>query len=520
MVSTVPAHVDHLVIGAGFGGVAMAIGLQEDDEEFLVVDKADGIGGTWWANTYPGAACDVPSQLYSFSFAPNPDWSRAYSPQDEIQAYVERVARDAGVLDRFRLGVEVLEASWDADALLWRVRTSAGDLTCRTVIAATGGLSTPRLPAIEGLESFTGPLFHTARWDHGVDLNGKRVAVIGTGASAIQVIPAIQPEVARLDVYQRTPPWVIPRNDRAFSAQEKRRFRRVPGLLGARRGWLYYSHELLVPGITRHQWLNKPVEKQARANLARGVADPGLRRRLTPDFQVFCKRILLSDDYYPAMSAANVDLVTDPIARITPNGVLTADGVERPADVIVVATGFQVTDPPIAHVLRGRDGHTLAEAWSQTGMAAYKGTTVPGFPNFFLLTGPNTGQGHTSVLLTIEATTDYVRGAIHAISSGSGHLGIEPRVAAYDAWNADIQRRMPATVWQRGGCSSWYQDEHGRVPTQWPRTMIAFRRALGRFDPEAYAVSRPPDPWVRPERTEVSGVPGVPGVSGLSEAAG
>ncbi len=494
--ASLPDHVDHLVVGAGFGGVAMAIGLREDGRDYLVLEKDDALGGTWWANTYPGAACDVPSQLYSFSFAPNPDWTRAYSPQAEIRDYLEHVAHDAGVLDRFRFGAEVVEATWDDDEVLWRVRTSAGDLTAQTLIAATGGLSAPRMPDIEGLESFEGPLFHTACWDHAAELSDRRVAVIGTGASAIQVVPTLQPEVAHLDVYQRTPPWVIPRNDRAFTDKERRRFRRFPVLLRLRRAWLYYSHELLVPGITRHQRLNRPVEAQARANLARGVADPDLRRRLTPDFQIFCKRILLSDDYYPALSADNVEVVTDPIVAITPKCVLTRSGDERPADVIVVATGFLATDPPIAHVVRGREGLTLAETWAQTGMAAYKGTTVPGFPNLFLVTGPNTGQGHSSVIVTIEAIANYIRHAIDALSSGSGHVGIEPRAEAFDAWNDEIARRMPSTVWQRGGCSSWYQDAHGRVPTMWPRTMISFTRAVARFDPEAYAVRRRRDSWL------------------------
>ena len=353
---TLPSHVDHLVVGAGFAGVALAIGLQQDGEEFLVIEKDESLGGTWWANTYPGATCDIPSHLYSFSFAPNPDWSHAFSPQAEILAYLEKVAAEAGVLDRFHFGVELLEASWDDEAVLWRVRTSAGDLTSTTLINATGGLSAPKLPEIEGIETFAGRLFHTAQWDHDVDLAGRRVAVIGTGASAIQVVPAIQPEVGHLDVYQRSAPWVIPRGDHPFTTAQKRRWRRFPALQRAYRARLYYSHEALVPGITRWQRLNAPAERLGRRNLAKGVPDPELRARLTPRFGIFCKRILVSDDYYPAMSAANVEVVTDPIARITPTGVVTYDGVERPVDVLIVATGFHATDPPIRHLVRGRDG--------------------------------------------------------------------------------------------------------------------------------------------------------------------
>ena len=450
---TLPSHVDHLVVGAGFAGVALAIGLQEDAEEFLVIDKADGLGGTWWANTYPGAACDVPSLLYSFSFAPNPDWSRTFSPQAEIQAYAEKVAADSGVLDRFHFGIELLGADWDDDALLWRVRTTAGALTCTTLLNATGGLSAPRLPEIEGLESFGGRVFHTAEWDHSVDLTGRRVAVVGTGASAVQVIPAIRPVVAHLDVYQRSAPWVLPKGDRAFTDRESRLFRRFPLAQRALRARMFWFHEALVPGITRLQRLNAPVERLGRMNLARGVEDPALRKRLSPRFAAFCKRILLSDDYYPALSSANVEVVTEPIVRITPSGVVTADDVERPVDVVVVATGFHATDPPIARLLRGRDGRTLAETWEATGMAAYKGAAVHGFPNLLSALGPNTGQGHTSVLLYIEATTAYIRDALRTIRHR--RLGtIEPKAGVQTTWNHKIQRRMHHTVWLHGGYTS------------------------------------------------------------------
>jgi cation diffusion facilitator CzcD-associated flavoprotein CzcO len=484
---TLPSHVDHLVVGAGFSGVCLAMGLQDDGEDFLVIEKDEALGGTWWANTYPGATCDIPSHLYSFSFAPNPDWSHAYSPQAEILAYLEKVAAEAGVLDRFHFGIELLEAAWDDEALLWRVGTSAGDLTCTTLINATGGLSAPKLPEIEGIETFTGHLFHTARWDHDVDLTGLRVAVIGTGASAIQVVPAIQPVVGHLDVYQRSAPWVIPRNDHPFTPGQMRRWRRFPALQRAYRQRLYLSHEALVPGITRWQRLNAPAERLGRMNLAKGVQDPQLRARLTPHFGIFCKRILVSDEYYPAMASANVELVTDPIARITPSGVVTADGVERPVDVLVVATGFHATDPPIRHLVRGREGQTLAEAWAGAGMATYKGATVHGFPNLFSVLGANTGQGHTSVTIYIEALTGYVRDAIRTMRRG-GYDAVEPRAEAQRRWNADIQRRLRHTVWMRGGCTSWYLDDQGRNPTVWPRGTGAFKRAVKEFDVDAYDV--------------------------------
>lgn len=484
---TLPPHVDHLVVGAGFSGVALAVGLQEDGEDFLVIEKDASLGGTWWANTYPGAACDIPSHLYSYSWAPNPDWSHAYSPQPEILAYLEKVAAEAGVLDRFHFRTELLGADWDDDAALWRIRTSAGDLTSTTLINATGGLSAPKLPDIEGVETFAGPLFHTAQWDHSVDLTGKRVAVIGTGASAVQVIPEIQPVVEHLDVYQRSAPWVIPKGDHPFTDAQKRRWRRFPFLLRADRAKIYWSHEALVPGITRWQRLNLPVERQGRQNLAQGVPDPELRRRLTPRFGVFCKRILISNDYYPALSSANVEVVTDPIARITPSGMVTVDGTERPVDVIVVATGFRATDPPIGHLVRGSNGHSLAESWSSSGMTSYKCVTQHGFPNFFSVLGANSGQGHTSVITYVEALTGYVRGAIRTLRRG-GYAAMEPRRDAQARWNADLQRRMRRTVWVRGGCTSWYLDEHGRNPTSWPRGTQAFKKAVREFDVDAYVV--------------------------------
>jgi cyclohexanone monooxygenase len=484
---TLPQHVEHLVVGAGFAGLALAIGLQDDGEEFLVIEKDASLGGTWWANTYPGATCDIPSHLYSYSWAPNPDWSHAYSPQPEILAYLEKVAAEAGVLDRFHFGVELLGADWDDDALLWRIRTSAGSLTSTTLVNATGGLSAPKLPDIEGIETFGGHLFHTAQWDHDVDLAGRRVAIIGTGASAIQVIPAIQPEVGHLDVYQRSAPWVIPRGQHSFSEEQRRRWRRFPFLLRAVRAKIYWSHEALVPGITRWQRLNFPVELQGRQNLAKGVEDPVLRKKLTPTFGVFCKRILISNEYYPAMSAPNVDVVTDPIARVTPTGVVTADGVERPVDVLVVATGFHATDPPFARLVRGRDGRSLAETWASSGMAMYKGTTVAGFPNLFTVNGANTGQGHTSVIVYIEALTDYVRGAVRALRRGR-YGALEPRADAQARWNAAIQRKMRRTVWVRGGCTSWYLDAHGRNPVSWPGGTQAFKRAVKEFDVDAYDV--------------------------------
>jgi cation diffusion facilitator CzcD-associated flavoprotein CzcO len=486
-----PQQVKHLVVGAGFAGLCAAIRLQEDGEtDFVVIEKGAEVGGTWRDNTYPGAACDVPSQLYSFSFAPNPDWSMSYSPQPEIQAYLRRTAERSGTLDRFRFDTTVEAARWDAASQRWHVRTSGGDYTSSTLIVGAGGLSEPRLPDIDGIDGFEGELFHSARWNHDVDLAGKRVAVIGTGASAIQIVPELQKTAGHLDVYQRTAPYVLPRNDRAYGRLERLALRRVPGLQRLYRTAIYWGREGYVPGFTLQPKLAWPARKMALANLAKGVADPELRARLTPTFEIGCKRILISNSYYPAIASDNVELVTDPIAKVTGDAVVTADGVERPVDVLVVATGFYTTELPIAERITGRTGRTLADTWGEHGMAAYKGTTVPGFPNLFFLVGPNTGLGHSSMVFIIEAQVDYVRDAIKTMNLHR-YAAVEPRPDATREWNDDLQRRMRRTVWNTGGCSSWYLDSSGRNTILWPRPTFTFRSLLSSFDVAAYDVQAP-----------------------------
>ncbi|HET8718741.1 MAG TPA: NAD(P)/FAD-dependent oxidoreductase [Nocardioidaceae bacterium] len=481
-----PSHVGTLVVGAGFGGLGMAIRLRaRGDRDFLVLDKGDEVGGTWRDNTYPGAACDVPSQLYSFSFAPNPDWSRSFSPQPEIQDYLRRVAADSGVLPHFRFRTCFEDARWDDEHRRWQVRTSAGDLTADVLVTASGGLSEPRLPDIDGLDSFGGELFHSARWNHDHDLRGKRVAVVGTGASAIQIIPELARTVAHLDVYQRTAPWVMPRHDRPYTDLERFGFRHVPGLQKAYRTGIYWGRELFVPGFTVSSRLAAPAKKAALANIERHVADPQLRERLTPSFEIGCKRILISNDYYPALARDDVELVTDPISKVTPGGIVTADGTEREVDVIVVATGFHTTEQPIAAHITGRDGRTLAQTWAEHGMAAYKGTTIAGFPNLFQIVGPNTGLGHSSMVFVIESQVAYILDALDQMRR-HGWSAVEPRERAQHRWNAALQRRLARTVWNRGGCSSWYLDAHGRNTTLWPRTTFTLRRLLARFDADRY----------------------------------
>jgi cation diffusion facilitator CzcD-associated flavoprotein CzcO len=489
-----PERVRVLVVGAGFAGLGAAIKLDEAGfTDFLVIDKGDSVGGTWRDNTYPGAACDVPSQLYSFSFAPNPSWSRSFSPQPEIHAYLQDVAQRSGVLDRFRFGVTAQDASWDEADQVWTVVTSSGTVIADVLISGSGGLSEPKLPEIKGIDAFAGEVFHTARWNHDVDLSGKRVAIIGTGASAIQVIPEIAKDVAHLDVYQRTAPWVMPRHDRAYTAVERLGFRLLPGLQKLYRTAIYWGRETYVPGFVRQPKILTPARSMALANIRKGITDPELRAKVTPHFQIGCKRILISNTYYPALAQDNVDVVTDPIAEITPTGVVTRDAGTnqlrtRDVDVLVVATGFHTTDQPIAHHIKGREGRTLGDVWAEHGMASYKGTTTSGFPNLFQIVGANTGLGHSSMVFIIESQIAYIVSALQQMEA-RGVSSLEPRPEAQAAWTADMDRRMERTVWSTGGCASWYIDEHGRNTTLWPRTTFAFRNLLRSFDIEKYVVT-------------------------------
>ena len=484
-------EVKHLIIGAGFAGLCAAVKLDDDGErDFVVIEKGSDVGGTWRDNTYPGAACDVPSQLYSFSFAPNPEWTSSFSPQPEIQAYIRRVAERSGTLDRFLFDTTVEHAAWDDEAQRWAVDTSAGRFLARTVISGAGGLSEPKLPDIAGIEGFQGELFHSAQWNHDVDLTGKRVAVIGTGASSIQIVPEVQKLAGHVDVYQRTAPYVLPRNDRTYGRLERLALRHVPGLQSLYRSAIYWAREAYVPGFTIQPKLATPAKKMALRNIEKGIADPELRARVTPEFEIGCKRILISNTYYPALDADNVDLVTDGIAKITGDAIVTADGVERPIDVLIVATGFFTTELPITERITGRQGRTLADTWRERGMAAYKGTAVADFPNLFFIVGPNTGLGHSSMVYMIESQVNYIREAIRTMRHHDFAV-VEVDRRAQDDYNADLQRRMKRTVWTTGGCASWYLDAHGNNTTLWPRTTFAFRGQTAEFDVAAYRVEAP-----------------------------
>ncbi|HEV7727559.1 MAG TPA: NAD(P)/FAD-dependent oxidoreductase [Modestobacter sp.] len=473
------------IIGSGFAGLGMAIQLrQRGERDFVVLERGHDVGGTWRDNTYPGAACDVQSNLYSFSFAPNPDWPRTYSRQPEIQAYLTGTADRFGVRGHCVFGAEVTAASWEDAAQRWHVTTTAGEFRARVLISAAGALADPVYPDIPGLPDFAGTVMHSARWDGDHDLTGERVAVIGTGASAIQVVPAIQPRVASVAVYQRTPPWIVPRSDRPVRPAARRLYRRLPAVQKAVRGALYAGREVLVVGMAKQRRLLEPVGKMARAHLERQIRDPRLRTALTPDYTIGCKRILISNDYYPAVSAPNAEVVTAGIAEVRPHSIVTRDGVERPTDTIVLATGFAVTDLPIAHRIAGRDGRTLAQVWDE-GMVTNRGSTVAGFPNLFLLVGPNVGVGHTSMVYMIESQLAYVLDALRAMAD-EGLAVLETTPQAQDAYRELIAERSRDTVWLAGGCGSWYLDRHGHNTTLWPDFTFRFRQLTRRLDRENY----------------------------------
>ncbi len=475
------------IVGSGFGGLGAAIRLMRAGvEDFVVFERAGEVGGTWRDNSYPGCACDVQSHLYSFSFAPNPDWTRKFSPQPEIWEYLKRCARDFGVLPHVRFREEVRRAEWDEDAQHWRVETSRGVYTAAALVLAAGALSEPAPPVLPGLERFEGKVFHSARWDHTYELKGRRVAVVGTGASAVQFVPEIQPAVAQLDIYQRTPPWVVPRRDRAHGERERRLFRRFPVLQRAARSFVYFYREAFLLCF-RHLWLAGRIEALARRHLEKSVPDAALRAKLTPDYRIGCKRVLISNEYLPALTRPNVEVVTEGIREVRGRSIVDRSGAERPADAIIFGTGFRVTDPPLAKHVRGREGRTLAEVWAGSPQA-HAGTTVNGFPNLFLLLGPNTGLGHNSVVYMIEAQVEHVLAALGHLRR-SGASAIEPKAEAQSAYVAELQGRTRGTVWVAGGCASWYLDSTGRNSTLWPDFSWRFRRRVARLDPDEYVLS-------------------------------
>ena len=478
-----------LIIGSGFSGIAMAIRCKQAGiGPILIVEKGDDVGGTWHDNTYPGAACDIPSHLYSLSFVPKPDWSRLYPQQPEIEAYLRDTADTFGLRDSLILETAVTAATWNEARSCWSVETSRGAIEARAIVSGMGALHYPSIPKLPGIETFAGPAFHSARWDSRCDLAGKRIGVIGTGASAIQFVPQIAPKAAHLTLFQRTPPWVTPKNDRPMSIRETRWFQRFPALRRLFRQKLFWTHEIRAfLGFTKVSALTRAAETMARKHLDKSVPDAALRKKLTPTYRLGCKRVLISDDYYPALTRPNVTVETDAIARVETDAIVTSSGVRHAVDVIIYGTGFDVSGSFTNLTLTGRDGLTLTEAW-RNGMGAFQGISVSGFPNCFLLMGPNTGLGHNSMITMIEAQVNHALECLVAMRDKSLKvLDVKPEAQA--RFLADVEATMADSIWTRGGCTSWYLDERGRNTTLWPKSVLAYRRGAEHVDLTDYQAS-------------------------------
>ena len=467
------------IIGTGFAGLGAAIALRRAGyRDMVILERAGDVGGTWRDNTYPGCRCDVPSNLYSFSFAPNPDWSETYPSQPELRAYLRDIAARYGLLEHIRFGHDVTAARWDDPAQRWQIATSQGEFSARYLIAGTGALAEPSRPAIPGLDRFAGTVMHSAQWDPAWSAAGQRVAVIGTGSSAIQIVPAIQPLARSLTLFQRTPAYVMPHNNRPVTRRARQLYRRLPLTQSALRVAGYWAREVLVVGFVMRPKILRNAEKLWRRHLEAAVSDPRLREQLTPGYRLGCKRVLLSNDFYPALTAPNAALVTDTITEVTADAVVTAGGTRHEVDTIILATGFRVTDNPVHERITGRGGTSLAAAFGQT----YLGTVVPGFPSFFQLVGANTGLGHSSMIYMIESQLSFIVDAVAATGDGTPR-DVRPDVAA--AWNQRLQRKLPGTVWG-SGCSSWYLDADGRNLALWPGFTFTFRRRTRRFRPRDF----------------------------------
>lgn len=487
MTTNYAVPLDVAVIGAGFAGIGTAIRLRQNGvENFAVFEQGAAIGGTWRDNTYPGAACDIPSRLYSYSFAPNPEWSHTYSGSAEILGYIESITAKYGVTPHIRLRHTVTGMSFDEDAGLWDITFEGrAPVRARAVVLASGPLTEPGFPDIPGIDTFTGHTIHSARWDHDYDFTGKRVAVIGTGASAVQIIPELVRKAEFVKVFQRTPGWVLPRINRRTGGLAKEIYRQVPGAETlARQAW-FYGHESVALGVVWNTPLTRVVELAGRAQLRRQVRDPWLRRQLTPEFRAGCKRLLMSDDYYPALQRDNCKLITWPIARIAPDGIRTAEGIEHRADCLVFATGFDVSKQGTPIPITGRGGRILADEWRR-GAFAYRSVTVSGYPNLFLTFGPNSGPGHNSALVYMESQIDYLVRAIRIILDRDLRM-LDVRRDRQDRYNAAIQRRLGATTWN-SGCRSWYLTEDGFNATMYPGFATQYRHQLREVELGDYTV--------------------------------
>lgn len=490
-----------VVIGAGFGGLGAAAELlRRGHTDVTVLERGADVGGVWRDNTYPGAACDVPSTLYSWSFAPHAGWRRRYADQADILDYVRRTAAQLGIAPRLRTGVEVTALTFDDGSGRWRLDTAGGErLEADVVVAALGQLSRPAVPELPGANRFRGPAFHSARWRHDIDLRGKRVAVLGTGASAIQFVPEVQKVAAQVTVLQRSAPYVVPKPDRAYTALHHAAFARFPATQAAARRGVQLLSEQLNHALTSGRALRPLLTALWRLNLRLQVRDPDLRRALTPDYPLGCKRLLFSNAWYAALTQPHVSVVTDAVEEVTPTGVRTADGREHPADVLIYGTGFRATEFLAPLTVRGRGGRDLQAQWAG-GASAHLGITVPGFPNLFLVYGPNTNLGGSSIISMMEPQAAYIGQVVDALRDGRLRLA-EVRDDVARAYDEEIQDRLRGSVWQ--SCSSWYATGSGRVTTNWPGLVSEYRRrtAVARLEDfvDALAPAASPAPRTREE---------------------
>ncbi|MFJ1730664.1 flavin-containing monooxygenase [Streptomyces sp. NPDC088254] len=482
-----PLDVEALIIGSGISGIGAAVALRRAGvRDLVLLEKADRLGGTWRDNTYPGCACDVPSALYSYSFAPNPEWTRAFAGQAEIRAYLTRTASRYGITPLIHFGAEVTRAQWQPDEARWHVDTGRGRYTARFLVSAAGPWHEPLTPDIPGLADFPGPVFHSSRWRHDHPLDGARVAVVGSGASAVQFVPAIQPQVGRLHLFQRTAQWVLPKPDHHVPRVERRLMRRFPAAQRALRNAEYAALETLGLGF-RHPFLLRAVQRIGSLHLRATVKDPALRRALTPDYTLGCKRLLLSNSYYPALTRPNVTVHPTAVDSIRGNRVVGADGSTAEVDTVILGTGFHILDMPIAARVFDAGGASLDDHWKGSP-DAYLGTTVSGFPNAFILLGPHLGTGHSSAFMVLEAQLAYVAAAVsHFRSAGWASMDVRPEVQA--AFRAEVRQALAATVYNAGGCSSYYLDANGVNSFSWPWSTGRMRRRLDRFDAEAYTAT-------------------------------
>ncbi len=467
--------VDVVVVGAGFAGLGMAGALRRAGrDDVVIIERAGDVGGTWRDNTYPGVACDVPAHLYSYAAHPHAGWSQTFAEGHEIQQYLRDVA--AGVSDRLRLHTPLMGAEWDAETSVWTIDTGAETLRARSLVLACGRLTEPHVPVIPGLESFPGPLFHSARWDHDVDLTGKRVAVVGTGASAVQLVPELAQRAAHVTLFQRTPAWIVPRGGGEIPEAERERLAQNPGALARLRAELYAEGEARFASRSGDPAASAAARDAALAHLHAQVADPALRAALTPGYAFGCKRVLLSDAFYPAVASDRVTLEPTALDRVDGATLTAASGRQHQADVLVLATGFASTQQPYADLVRGEDG-TLAEHWS-TGMTSFGSTVVAGFPNLFVLNGPNASLGHNSAVLMMEEQAAYVVRALAERDRRADRV-LRVRPEAEAAYTEENAAAAASTPWRTGGCRNWYVDERsGRLTLLWPGTVQAFHERL------------------------------------------